>query len=86
MYLLASTLLGGLYLIILFGLCFGGVAGVKYLQYIRRRQASAPPEKKAEPPKETKQPEKPNEIYYIVEKKRARSKQKLSEPKKIRFE
>lgn len=90
MNLLASTLWGGVYLLILFGLCFGGVTGVRILQQHIREAKNAPPEPKPAPEKTVKseQTEKtiPKEVYYIVEKKRARTKQNYSKPKKINFE
>ena len=93
MNLLASTLWGGVYLLILFGLCFGGVVGVRLLQQRIRTSKNAPqeqnptPEKteKAEKPAQSEKP-KPKEVYYIVEKKRSRPKQNYSKPKKINFE
>lgn len=89
MNLLASTLWGGVYLLILFGLCFGGVVSVRILQQHIRDAKNAPPE--AKPAPETAKPEQPEksgpkEVYYIVEKKRARTKQSYSKPKKINFE
>lgn len=90
MNLLASTLWGGVYLLILFGLCFGGVVSVRILQQHIRDAKNAPPEAKPAPEKPAKpeQHEKsgPKEVYYIVEKKRARTKQSYSKPKKINFE
>lgn len=90
MNLLASTLWGGVYLLILFGLCFGGVISVRILQQHIRDAKNAPPEpkpaqEKPAKPEPTKQ-SKPKEVYYIVEKKRARTKQNYSKPKKINFE
>lgn len=89
MNLLASSLWGGLYLVILFALCFA--IGV-FARLLRVRAASkkkatekpAPPE----PVKEEKKPEEKKEqrVYYIVEKKRVNRSAKYSEPKKIRFE
>ena len=89
MNLLASTLWGGLYLVLLFGICFGIVVGSKAI-LLRRARKNQPqvPEKPAvstepEKPKRTS----PEKVYYIVEKKRTRkSSAKYSEPKKIKFE
>lgn len=72
MNLLASTLWGGVYLLILFGLCFGGVISVRILQQHIRDAKNAPPEPKPAQEKPAK-PEptersKPKEVYYIVEK------------------
>ncbi len=86
MYLLASTLLGGLYLLILFGLCLGGVVGFKHFRRSLRNARENPPEEKTQPPQQNTPAPAPKEVYYIVEKKRARSKPSFSQPKKIHFE
>ena len=93
MYLLATTLLGGLYLVILFGMCLGGVVGIKALnREMRRREKDAKqdkePENEAERPAEKKgEPkQKTQKIYYIVEKKRTKTKSSYGEPKEIKFE
>ncbi len=90
MNLLASTLWGGVYLLILFGLCFGGVISVRILQQHIRDAKNAPPEPKPAQEKPAKpeptEKSKPKEVYYIVEKKRARTKPNYSKPKKINFE
>lgn len=81
--LLASTLWGGVYLILLFGICLGSVAGIKLLlrSAAKKRGEEPLPPAKPEPPKE------PEKIYYIVEKKRTRRKtERYGEPKKIRFD
>lgn len=96
MLLAAQTLLGGLYLAILFGLCFGAVTGAKALYLLRRNaqrgprppEASGPPEP-ARPavPKKPKPKESDGQaIYYIVEKKRRPPRDSYAKPKKIRFE
>lgn len=93
MNLLASTLWGGLYLVILFGLClaFGIFVRLMRLRAAAKKQKSeqksapALSEKKEEP----KKPEEKKEqrVYYIVEKKRVKKPQtQYFEPKKIRFE
>lgn len=98
--LLAGTLIGGFYLILLFGLCFGGVVGAKFLnrrarEAKRREQhgdATENRREKAEEPSLTavqekkKSAPKTKNVYYIVEKKRSRPKSEYSEPKEIRFE
>ncbi len=83
--LLASSLIGGVYLVILFFLCFAAVAGGKAARRYfgaRTRQAEKPAEPEKKP--EDKPPQR---VYYIVEKKRVkRPASKYGEPKKIRFE
>ena len=89
MNLLASTLIGGLYLLILFGLCFSVVVGVKAVRIeLRNRKKNA--EKREEPEKPKAEPAlpKPREknVYYIVEKKRTRrAKETTGTPKRIEF-
>lgn len=96
MYLLASSLWGGLYLAVLFGLCSAAAAGVRYA-YLRsvRRQKHAETDRngrKSENEADRKDKDKseaPQEkrVYYIVEKKKTRrAPAKYSEPKKIRFD
>ena len=54
MNLLASTLIGGLYLLILFGLCFSVVVGVKAVRIeLRNRKKNAEKPEESEKPKET---------------------------------
>ncbi len=77
MYLLSSSLLGGLYLILLFGLCFATVTGIKAIRIELKKNKTPPP-----PPEKTEK----TEIYYLVEKKRTKKpKKRLSEPKQIEF-
>ena len=80
--------IGILYLAILFFACFVAVHMAKLawrgLKSVRQRQEKKPdqeepPEKKKEKPKE------PQPVYYIVEKKRARSKPTYSAPREIKF-
>ena len=80
MQLLASSLLGGLYLIILFCLCFGLVVGGKLARrYFSEQKSQAPPQ-----PEPKKPDDKPAER---IEKKRVRrTPEKYSEPKRIRFD
>ena len=102
MNLLASSLLGGLYLMILFGLCFALVTGVRCARLYDKMRRSRAAESKEEKDEKAAQPaksaaekssqekagkKKEQRVYYIVEKKRAsRPRPKYSEPKKIRFE
>lgn len=94
MYLLANTLIGGLYLILLFGLCFSVVVGIKAVRIElknRRKRAETPKEPPADekkPAPSPTPPTKPREkkVYYIVEKKRTkRTKEQLGKPKRIEF-
>ena len=91
MFLLASTLWGGVYLLLLFGLCFGGVVGFQYLRLRfqnpaqgRKKEAEDDPAPSPQPP--AKKQEQPQKVYYIVEKKRSRSKSSYSKPKEIHFD
>lgn len=88
MNLLANTLVGGLYLILLFALCFSVVVGVKALKIElrnRQRQKDTPTEAEEEKPDSTPKPRE-KKVYYIVEKKRTKSvKQPLGKPKRIEF-
>lgn len=94
MFLLASTLWGGVYLLLLFGLCFGGVVGFQYLRLRfqnpaqgRKKEAEDDPAPPQPPAKNTaKKQEQPKKVYYIVEKKRYRSKSSYSKPKEIHFD
>ena len=76
---------GGLFL--LFSLCFLGVHLTKiaingWCLYDEKPR-EAPPEQV--PERKTEPPQSPAPIYYIVEKKRRRSKTSYGEPKEIRF-
>lgn len=92
--LLSTALAGGLYLLLLFFLCAAGVIGFKYAQlWLRKNKEEKPKENEPKPAEEKKQDaekkpaeSKPKAVYYIVEKKRARTKPSYSEPKKIKFE
>ena len=78
--ILASTLIGGLYLAVLFALCFGTVVGGKLLRrYLRERKKppAPPPAAQDAPP--------PNKVYYLVEKKRVAPKAQYGKPKEIDF-
>lgn len=93
MNLLASSLWGGLYLVILFALCFALVTGARCLRLRAARGKKAEPseqkpsETAAEKADEKQGGKKEQRVYYIVEKKRVRKDpSKYSEPKKIRFE
>lgn len=81
MNLLSSTLLGGLYLILLFGLCFATVVGIKAVNLELKRKGAPPQPTQKQPEKAEK-----TEVYYLVEKKRTKkTKKSLSEPKQIEF-
>ena len=84
--LLAGTLIGGLYLVILFALCFFAVIGWKLLRrYLAERKKADPPPP-ADPPAEKKNPPPPPpEVYDRVGKKRASKKEQYEKPKEIRF-
>ncbi len=93
MNLLASTLFGGLYLFLLFGICFGCVAGAKALRielkkretvHTKKSRESDPPATAADQ-SEKHEKKQPQTVYYIVEKKRARPKNNYGEPKEIKF-
>ena len=84
LHLLAPTLIGALYLAILFILCFGAVTGAKLLQrYLaaRKKPAPPPPAQKAEQPP----PPEPKTVYYLVERKRTAKRTEYKQPKKIDF-
>ena len=83
LHLLASTLIGALYLAILFILCFGAVTGAKLLRrYLAaRKKPSPPPAQKPEQPP----PPEPKTVYYLVEKKRTAKRTEYKQPKKIDF-
>lgn len=84
MNLLASTLIGGLYLLILFGLCFSVVVGVKAVRIeLRNRKKNAEKPEESEKPKAEPALPKPREknVYYIVEKSgRAAPKRRRARP------
>ncbi len=73
--------IGILYLFILFAACFVVVHMVK-LAWMGLKSSRRKPEKKPEP--EKKEQPKPQPVYYIVEKKRAR-KANYSSPREIKF-
>ena len=82
--LLASAAMGALYLVLLFLLCLGGVAGFRlYALHRRARRGEEPEEEVADPPAP---PPQPQQVYYIVEKKRMRAKQEYAAPREIRFQ
>ena len=89
MNLLASTLIGGLYLLILFGLCFSVVMGVKAVRIeLRNRKKNAEKPEEPEKPKAEPALPKPREknVYYIGEKMRTRrAKETTGTPKRIEF-
>ena len=71
MNLLVSSLWGGLYLVILFLLCFALVAGVKYarLQAARKKRTQKTEKEAPEKAPEKKEVREPRPVYYLVEKK-----------------
>ncbi len=73
--------IGILYLAILFIACFVFVHMVK-LAAIGLKSVRQKPEKK---PAEEKKEKPPQPVYYIVEKKRSRSKANYSAPREIKF-
>ena len=82
--LLASAAMGAVYLVLLFLLCLGGVAGFRlYALHRRARRGEEPEEEGAGPPAP---PPPPQPVYYIVEKKRTRAKQEYAAPREIRFQ
>ncbi|HIQ66579.1 MAG TPA: hypothetical protein IAB25_05905 [Candidatus Coproplasma stercoravium] len=74
--------IGILYLAILFVACFVFVHMVK-LAVIGFKSVRKKPEEKPQPEPEKKK--EPQPVYYIVEKKRARSKATYSKPREIKF-
>lgn len=74
--------IGILYLAILFIACFVFVHMVK-LAAIGLKSVRQKPEKK--PQEEKIEPAPPQPVYYIVEKKRSRSKPNYSAPREIKF-
>ena len=84
--LLAGTLIGALYLAILFALCFFAVIGCKLLRrYLAARKRAAPPPPAEKPAEEKQPPPAPQKVYYLVEKKRTSKKAQYEKPKEIRF-
>lgn len=91
--LLAAAKSGILYVLILLVLCFVAVHAVHLAvlgwQTLRPSQHDGelkkedPPPKEAPPEKSEKDAEKPQAVYYLVEKKRVKKKPKYSEPKRV---
>lgn len=73
--------IGLLYLVLLFIACFVFVHMTKLAWLGLKSLRERPPEEPAEPEKKTE----PQPVYYIVEKKRARSKPTYSKPREIKF-
>ena len=73
--------IGILYLAILFTACFVFVAMVK-LALLGLRSIKNKPESK---PEEPKKEEPPQPVYYIVEKKRSKSRAKYGTPREIKY-
>ena len=86
--LLATFFQGFGGILLLFALCFFGVQIAKIIvrgwRIYDGATESKPPEKPPEQKTENKQTP-PEPIYYIVEKKRRRSKASYGDPKEIRF-
>lgn len=74
--------IGLLYLILLYIACFVFVHLVKLARIGLKSLREQPPEPKPEEPPESKQPQ---PVYYIVEKKRAKSRTTYSQPREIKF-
>lgn len=93
---LLSAAAGGAYLLILFGLCFGGVVaakvyGMRTREKLERQlreeweaeERQAPPQPQPKP-QQSQSPQQ-QAIYYIVEKKRAKRRADYAEPREIQF-
>lgn len=89
MNLLASTLIGGLYLLILFGLCFSVVVGVKAVRIeLRNRKKNAEkPEEPEKPKAEPRPPEAAGEKRLLYRGKKADAPRQRDDgtPKRIEF-
>ncbi len=93
----ASTLLGGVYLLLLFGLCLAAVAGAKAIRLLHRAKGGAkraekrrdgpPPADAGKAPKSPAPPAhgQPRTVYYLVEKKRTLPKTGCKPPRAIAF-
>ena len=78
----ALALRGSFFLILLFSFCFLCVHLIAYL--LPKKQSKTPPqeaEKEKAPPIQQAEP-----IYYIVERKKKRTKTQYGEPKEIKFQ
>ncbi len=90
--LLSGAAMGALYLLLLFGACFGGVVGFRWYSLRSREERERAlreewereQEQTPAPPPAPKAAS-PQKIYYIVEKKRTRSKAEYGEPREIHF-
>ena len=87
--LLPSGVNGGLCTLLLFLISFAIVHLAKYAKIGWQARETPPkiePPPQAEPPKKEEKPAPSSEpIYYIVERKKARTKHRYSEPREIRF-
>ena len=87
--LLHGSVRGGLCALLLFLTCFAIVHLVKYAKIGWQTSQNLPKTETPPQPETPKKEEKPapssEPIYYIVERKKARSKHRYSEPKEIRF-
>ena len=84
--LLASPIVGCIWIALLFGFCFLGVHILKLARIgweVPKTQAIEPP--KEEKKEEKKAPALQEPVYYIVERKTRRAKSSYKEPKEIRF-
>ncbi len=81
--LLSLPIQGMLWSMLVFALCFFGVCATELIQlgWKYKNTDDAPPEKEEKAPAET--PQEP--IYYIVEKKKRRTKTDYGEPKPFQF-
>ena len=83
-----NAIAGAFFIVLLFLFCFLCVHVVKYAKIGWQTQRKAPPKAPPAPPqtpKEEKPAQNSEPIYYIVERKKARSKHRYSEPREIRF-
>ena len=91
--LLASAAMGALYLVLLFLLCFGGVVGFRLWALHSRalrdealREEWEREHEQAQQPQQAQPQQPPQQVDYIVEKKRTRAKQEYAAPREIRFQ
>lgn len=85
--LLASPIVGFVWIALLFGFCFLSVHILKLARIgWQAPKSQAPqPQEKEEKKEEKKTPAPQEPIYYIVERKTRRAKSSYTEPKEIRF-
>lgn len=80
MDLLANQWLGGLYSLLLLIACFFAVHVFLLARYGYRAKKNLPKDKPERPA-----PKEPEPVYYIVEKKKKRTRNTYSEPRRISF-